>query len=59
MTEAVFSDPARVATLEARTMVGRSGKVEDFRGVAVFLASAASAYVTGQAIFVDGGFSST
>jgi len=59
MTEAVFSDPARVAALEARTMVGRSGKVEDFRGVAVFLASAASAYVTGQAIFVDGGFSST
>jgi NAD(P)-dependent dehydrogenase (short-subunit alcohol dehydrogenase family) len=59
MTEAVFSDPARVAALEARTMVGRSGMVEDFRGVAVFLASAASAYVTGQAIFVDGGFSST
>ncbi len=59
MTEAVFSDPARVAMLEARTMVGRNGTVEDFRGVAVFLASAASAYVTGQAIFVDGGFSST
>jgi NAD(P)-dependent dehydrogenase (short-subunit alcohol dehydrogenase family) len=59
MTEAVFSDPARVAALEARTMVGRNGRVEDFRGVAVFLASAASAYITGQAIFVDGGFSST
>ncbi len=59
MTEPVFSDPARVAALEARTMVGRNGKVDDFRGVAVFLASAASAYVTGQAIFVDGGFSST
>jgi len=59
MTDAVFSDPARVAALEERTMVRRSGKVEDFRGVAVFLASAASAYVTGQAIFVDGGFSST
>jgi NAD(P)-dependent dehydrogenase (short-subunit alcohol dehydrogenase family) len=59
MTEAVFSDPTRVAALEERTMVGRNGRVEDFRGVAVFLASAASAYVTGQAIFVDGGFSST
>jgi NAD(P)-dependent dehydrogenase (short-subunit alcohol dehydrogenase family) len=59
MTEPVFSDPARVAALAARTMVGRNGKVEDFRGVAVFLASEASAYVTGQAVFVDGGFSST
>jgi len=59
MTEAVFSDPARVAALEERTMVGRNGQVEDFRGVAVFLASAAAEYITGQAIFVDGGFSST
>jgi gluconate 5-dehydrogenase len=59
MTEEVFSDPARVAKLEERTMVGRNGRAEDFRGVAVFLASAASEYVTGQAIFVDGGFSST
>jgi NAD(P)-dependent dehydrogenase (short-subunit alcohol dehydrogenase family) len=59
MTEAVFSDPARVAALEERTMVGRNGRVEDFPGKSVFLASAASSYVTGQAIFVDGGFSST
>ncbi|MFI0724274.1 SDR family NAD(P)-dependent oxidoreductase [Streptomyces sp. NPDC021224] len=51
------SDPARVAALAARTMVGRNGLAEDFAGAAVFLASRASAYVTGQAIFVDGGFS--
>ncbi|MET9595062.1 SDR family oxidoreductase [Streptomyces sp. NPDC006516] len=51
------SDPERVAALAARTMVGRNGLAEDFEGAAVFLASAASAYVTGQSIFVDGGFS--
>ncbi|RSO07692.1 dehydrogenase [Streptomyces sp. WAC 05379] len=51
------SDPDKVAALAARTMVGRNGLAEDFAGAAVFLASSASAYVTGQSIFVDGGFS--
>jgi gluconate 5-dehydrogenase len=51
------SDPEKVAALAARTMVGRNGLAEDFAGAAVFLASRASGYVTGQAIFVDGGFS--
>ncbi|MEU2587883.1 SDR family oxidoreductase [Streptomyces avermitilis] len=51
------SDPEKVAALAARTMVGRNGLPEDFAGAVVFLASRASAYVTGQAIFVDGGFS--
>jgi NAD(P)-dependent dehydrogenase (short-subunit alcohol dehydrogenase family) len=51
------SDPQRVAELAARTMAGRNGVADDFAGAAVFLASPASGYVTGQAIFVDGGFS--
>ena len=51
------SDPEKVAALAARTMVGRNGVAEDFAGAAVFLAGPASAYVTGQSIFVDGGFS--
>ncbi|GHB05158.1 SDR family NAD(P)-dependent oxidoreductase [Streptomyces chryseus] len=51
------SDPEKVAALAARTMVGRNGLPEDFAGAAVFLASRASSFVTGQAIFVDGGFS--
>jgi len=59
LTSAVAADPARSAALASRTMVGRNGEVADFRGVAVFLASPASDYVTGQIIFVDGGFSST
>jgi NAD(P)-dependent dehydrogenase (short-subunit alcohol dehydrogenase family) len=53
----VSSDPERVAALAARTMVGRNGHPDDFAGAAVFLAGPASAYITGQAIFVDGGFS--
>ena len=51
------ADPAKVTELAARTMAGRHGLAEDFAGAAVFLASRASAYVTGQSIFVDGGFS--
>jgi len=41
----------------ARTPAGRWGEPEDFAGIAVFLASAASGYVTGTAIPVDGGYS--
>jgi NAD(P)-dependent dehydrogenase (short-subunit alcohol dehydrogenase family) len=59
LTSAVASDPARSAALAARTMVGRNGEPRDFEGAAVFLASRASDYVTGQVICVDGGFSAT
>ncbi|WP_128818977.1 SDR family NAD(P)-dependent oxidoreductase [Streptomyces sp. S063] len=51
------SDPEKVASLAARTLVGRNGLAEDFAGAAVFLAGRSSAYVTGQSLFVDGGFS--
>jgi 2-deoxy-D-gluconate 3-dehydrogenase len=40
-----------------RTPAGRWGEPEDFAGIAVFLASAASDFVTGTAIPVDGGYS--
>ena len=55
----VASDPVRSAALAARTMVGRNGEPSDLAGVAVFLASTASDYITGQTIYVDGGFSVT
>ncbi|MGH7066189.1 MAG: glucose 1-dehydrogenase [Acetobacteraceae bacterium] len=42
----------------ARTPAGRWGTAEDFAGIAVFLASAASDFVTGAGIVVDGGYSS-
>ena len=51
------SETETMAGLAARTMVGRNSLAEDFAGAAVFLASRASSYLTGQAIFVDGGFS--
>lgn len=51
------SDPEKVGALAARTMVGRNGLAEDFAAAAVFLAGRGSAYVTGQSLFVDGGFS--
>ncbi|MFI9155302.1 SDR family NAD(P)-dependent oxidoreductase [Streptomyces sp. NPDC053367] len=57
LNERLSSDPAKVAELAARTMIGRNGLAEDFAGAAVFLASRASAYITGQSIFVDGGLS--
>ncbi len=59
LTEAVFSDPARAEALAARTMMGRNGTPEDFAGPALFLASDAARYMTGQTLFVDGGFSAT
>jgi len=59
LNAAVASDPERVAAMAARTMVGRNGQPADFAGVAVFLASRASDYVTGQTLYVDGGFSAT
>ena len=43
--------------LAARTLIGRNGTPDDFAGIAVFLAGDASAYITGQLICVDGGFS--
>ena len=57
MTAPIFNDPAKAAATAARTLIGRNGTPADFAGIAVFLASDASAFVTGQVICVDGGFS--
>ncbi len=51
------ADSTRVAALASRTMIGRNGRAEDFAGIAVFLASRAADYITGQSIFIDGGLS--
>lgn len=59
LTEAVFADQDKVAGHAARTMIGRNGVPEDFGACAVFLASDAAVAVTGQTLFVDGGYSAT
>ncbi|MSP97431.1 MAG: SDR family oxidoreductase [Betaproteobacteria bacterium] len=57
LTAPVANDPARWSAMAERTMIGRNGELADLRGAAVFLASRASDYITGQTLFVDGGFS--
>jgi NAD(P)-dependent dehydrogenase (short-subunit alcohol dehydrogenase family) len=57
LTAPVVSDPARWEKMAQSTFAKRNGELRDLRGAAVFLASRASDYVTGQTIFVDGGFS--
>ena len=57
LTAPVVSDAARWEKLAKSTFIGRNGELSDLRGTAVYLASRASDYVTGQVIFVDGGFS--
>lgn len=56
LTAPVFGDPQRVARNAAQTAVGRNGELADLAGATVFLASEAAAYVTGQTLAVDGGF---
>lgn len=50
-------DPAKVAELAERTMIGRNGLPSDFAAAAVFLAGPGSSYVTGHSLFIDGGMS--
>lgn len=57
LTAPVVNDPARWEKMAQSTFAKRNGELRDLRGTAIFLASRASDYVTGQAIFVDGGFS--
>lgn len=56
MTASTFNNPERVKWLEEKIKIGRVGEIEDIMGALVFLASDASALVTGTSIIIDGGW---
>jgi gluconate 5-dehydrogenase len=59
MNQPLIDDPEFSAWVIKRTPLGRWGRPEDFEGIAVFLASDASRFVTGQIVYVDGGWLAT
>ncbi len=56
LTEPTFANPDRVEWIRSKIKLGRVGTVEDIMGPVVFLASDASALVTGTHLLVDGGW---
>ncbi|MEK6216247.1 MAG: SDR family oxidoreductase [Boseongicola sp.] len=56
LTEVTFENPDRVKWIEEKIKLGRIGEVEDIMGPVVFLATDASALITGTSILVDGGW---
>lgn len=56
LTQKLWSDPTMREWGETNTPLGRMGEVDDLVGAAVFLASEASAFMSGQVVRVDGGF---
>lgn len=57
LNRAIIDDAERNSKILCRTPSGRWGTPQDLKGIAVFLASAASDYITGAVIPVDGGYS--
>jgi len=56
LTAPVFADPELTERNAKQTAIERNGQLQDIYGAAIFFASDASAYVTGQTLYVDGGF---
>lgn len=58
LSRKLWSDERMKSWVDSNTPQGRLGQPEDMIGTAVFLASEASAFMTGQMLYVDGGFES-
>lgn len=56
LTAAVFDDDSSRDWAAQQTAIGRNGELDDLAGVTIFFASPAAGYVTGQTLYVDGGF---
>jgi gluconate 5-dehydrogenase len=56
LTGPVFADEKLAAHHAAQTCIGRNGNLDEIEGPVLFLCSDASAYVTGQVLMVDGGY---
>ena len=56
LTEVFYRDPAWQQAMLAKIPLRRFGRLEDLVGAAVFLCSDAAAYVTGQCLYIDGGY---
>lgn len=56
LTEQTFNNPERAAWIAEKIKLGRVGEVEDIMGAVLYLASDASALVTGTSLLVDGGW---
>ena len=57
LTESLYQDSKKIKDLAGKTMMNRNGEEKDIFGISVFLCSDANSYITGQTIFLDGGFS--
>jgi NAD(P)-dependent dehydrogenase (short-subunit alcohol dehydrogenase family) len=56
LVAALRNDPERFRFINERTPMGRWGQPEELEGTVIFLASKASDFITGQTVFVDGGW---